>query len=130
MIVLRRKMHMINTFCSSEAVFDKILKHDWNILQTFLRTLIEVEQIKSEEKTAKEEREVDALKYIMSAGKEYWKKVFSWGASRNLLSEMEASILKLVINIEKTGRIPSVKQAKVVIKARERLISDGMPMQF
>ncbi len=36
----------------------------------------------------------------------------------------------LVINMGVTGRIPSVKQAKVVMKARERMISEGMPMQF
>ena len=29
-----------------------------------------------------------------------------------------------------TGRIPSDKQAKVILKARERLIAEGMPMQF
>jgi len=46
------------------------------------------------------------------------------------LSEMELSIIKMVINMDVTGRIPSVKQAKVVIKARERLVADGMPLQF
>ena len=43
---------------------------------------------------------------------------------------MELSVIKMVINMEITGRIPSVKQAKLVIKARERLIADGMPLQF
>lgn len=36
----------------------------------------------------------------------------------------------MIINMDVTGRIPSVKQAKVVIKARERLIAEGMPLQF
>jgi hypothetical protein len=35
-----------------------------------------------------------------------------------------------VINIERTGKLPSVKQAKVVIKARDRMISEGMPLEF
>lgn len=66
----------------------------------------------------------------MAQGKEYWQKVLEWGSTRRLLSDMELSIIKMVINMDVTGRIPSVKQAKVVIKARERLIADGMPLQF
>ena len=56
--------------------------------------------------------------------------MLEWGNTRRLLSDMELSIIKMVINMDVTGRIPSVKQAKVVIKARERLIADGMPLQF
>lgn len=60
----------------------------------------------------------------------YWKKVYDWGCERKLLADMESSIMKLVINMEITGRIPSAKQAKVVLKLKERLIAEGMPMQF
>lgn len=124
----------VTQWCKQVRCWELAQKQDWNILPTFLRTLIEAEQIKSEEKTAKEERkveaEIDALKFIMGAGRDYWEKVYSWGADRKLLSEMDSSILKLVINMNVTGRIPSVKQAKVVLKTRERLITEGMPMQF
>ena len=124
----------VTQWCKQARCWERAQKQQWNILPAFLRTLVEIEQLKSEEKTAKEERkieaEMDALKYIMASGKEYWEKVLEWGTSRRLLSEMEISILKLVINMNVTGRIPSVKQAKVVIKSRERLISEGMPMQF
>ena len=80
--------------------------------------------------TQKLMNEVDALKFIIASGSAYWQQVLSWGLSRRLLSEMDISILKMVINIDKTGRIPSEKQAKVVTKARERLITEGMPLQF
>jgi hypothetical protein len=90
--------------------------------------------IKSEEKDAKVKQkisnEVDAMKFILAAGKEYWQQVLNWGVSRGLLSDMERSILRIVINIWVTGRTPSEKQAKVVIRARERMIAEGMPMQF
>ena len=124
----------VTQWCKQARCWELAQRQDWNILPTFLRTLIEAEQIKSEEKTAKEERkveaEIDALKFIMGAGRDYWENVYSWGADRKLLSEMDSSILKLVINMNVTGRIPSVKQAKVVLKTRERLIAEGMPMQF
>ena len=90
--------------------------------------------IKSEVKDAKEKQkvnnEVDDLKFIISSVKVYWQNVYEWGSARRLLSDMEASIIKMIINMDVTGRIPSVKQAKVVIKARERLIAEGMPLQF
>lgn len=124
----------VTQWCKQAECWNRAQKNAWNILPEFLRTLIEVEQIKTEEKVAKEaqkiETEVDDLKYIMSAGKEYWKKVLEWGSTRKLLSEMESDILKLVINMDVTGRIPSVKQIKVIKKIREKLISEGMPMQF
>ena len=124
----------VTQWCKQARCWELAQRQDWNILPTFLRTLIEAEEIKSEEKTAKEERkvetEIDALKFIMGAGRDYWEKVYSWGADRKLLTEMDSSILKLVINMNVTGRIPSVKQAKVVLKTRERLIAEGMPMQF
>ena len=124
----------VTQWCKQAKCWERAQKYDWNIQPTFLKTLIEVEQIKNEEKSAKEarkvENEVDVLKYIMVAGKEYWEKVLQWGSTRKLLSEMELSILKIVVNMDVTGRIPSVKQAKVVMKTREKLISEGMPMQL
>ena len=124
----------VTQWCKQAKCWERAQKYDWNIQPMFLRTLIEVEDIKSEEKSAKEarkvENEVDVLKYIMAAGKEYWEKVLEWGFARKLLSEMELSILKIVVNMDVTGRTPSVKQAKAVMKTREKLISEGMPLQF
>lgn len=129
-----RPTENVTQWCKQSLCWEKAKKEDWEILPSFIHTLIPIEQIESEEKTAKEERkvesEVDVLKYIIGAGSDYWGKVYAWGSERHLLSDMESSILKLIINIERTGRIPSIKQAKVIMKARERLISEGMPMNF
>ena len=129
-----RTTENVTQWCKQAKCWELAQKQKWNILPSFLKTLIKTEHIKSAEKSAKEERkiedEVDVLKYIMGAGKDYWTKVYFWGFKRRLLSEMELSILKMVINMEVTGRIPSVKQAKAILKIRERLISEGMPMQF
>ena len=124
----------VTQWCKQTLCWERAQNYSWTIDAQFLRTLISKENSKAEEKEAKEARkvdnEVDSLKYLMTQGKEYWQKVLEWGSNRRLLSDMELSIIKMVINMEITGRIPSVKQAKVVIKARERLIADGMPLQF
>ena len=74
--------------------------------------------------------EINALNEILARGQQYWNKVLEWGSSRRMLSEKEASIMKLAANMFITGRIISDKQAQVVIAARKKLIENGMPMQF
>lgn len=129
-----RPTENVTQWCKQSMCWERAQKREWNILESFEETLVETEKIKSDEKTAKEERkvesEVETLKYIIGAGRAYWENVLAWGRERRLLSEMEESVLKLVINIEVTGRVPSARQAKIVLDARERLISEGMPMQF
>ena len=129
-----RQIENVTEWCKRELCWQLTQKRKWTILDSFIKTLILQESIKTEEKEAKEERkianEIDDLKFIMVTGKNYWQEVMDWGASRRLLSDMELSIIKMVINMDVTGRVPSSKQAKVVIKARERLIADGMPLQF
>lgn len=78
----------------------------------------------------KRNNEIDDQKFIIELGEEYWKKVLEWGTNRRLLSEMEISGIKMLVNMNKTGRIPGSKQAKTLRKTRERMISEGMPMQF
>lgn len=129
-----RPIENVTEWCKRELCWQTAQKQKWTINDNFIKTLVSQEDAKVEEKKAKEERkvadEIDDLKYIMAAGKEYWQKVMDWGVARRLLSDMELSIIKMVINMEITGRVPSSKQAKVVIKTRERLIAEGMPLQF
>lgn len=124
----------VTEWCKKEICWERAQKAHWDIHSDLLNTLVAQSVIDDEKKEAKSKQkvsnELNDLKYIIAAGKNYWQNVLQWGSGRRLLSDMEISILKLVINMETTGRIPSDKQAKVVKKARERLISEGMPLQF
>ena len=106
----------------------------WTINDQFLYTLVSKDEATTEDKdertNRKLENEIDSLKDIIARGSDYWTKVLSWGNQRRLLSEKEASIIKMIINMNYTGRIPTDKQAKVVSNARNRLIKEGMPLQF
>lgn len=129
-----RPVENVTQWCKQALCWKTAKEQDWNISPAFINTLIETEKIKDEEKEEEEnqeiQNEVDELRFILDAGRDYWEKVLVWGTERKLLTGMESDILKLVVNIELTGRIPSKKQAKVVLKTREKLISEGMPMQF
>lgn len=124
----------VTEWCKKEECWKRARTVKWTMRPEFLKTLVPVRSVKQDEDEAKKiqkvANEVDELKFIFAAGSVYWKQVLQWGSSRNLLSPMEMDILKLIIKQDITGRIPTDKQAKVVVKARTRLIENGMPMQF
>lgn len=129
-----RPTENVTEWCKKEECWKRARKQNWTFEPEFLKTLISEEEIRQDEDDAKKarkvENEVDEMKFIFAAGKDYWKKVLSWGTDRNMLSPMESDIIKLVINMDITGRMPTDKQAKVAMKARARLIENSMPMQF
>ena len=129
-----RPTENVTEWCKKEACWTRAKSQVWTINDPFIYTLVSGEKVRNEIKEEKNNRkianEVDALKEIISRGTDYWKKVLEWGTSRHLLLDKEISIIKMVINMNITGRIPTDRQAKVVITARERLVKEGMPLQF
>ena len=129
-----RPVENVTQWCKQARCWELAQKRTWPILPAFIDTLIPISVHRDEVKAAKQNRvvenEIDSLKYILSKGSSYWSQMYTWGTERGLLSDMEQSILGVVINIEKTGKLPSVKQAKVLLKAKDRLIQEGMPLEF
>lgn len=130
-----RSTENVTEWCKAESCWkaaqDNLL---WTINDDFISTLVAKEDVEEEKKEQKELRkvsnEINALQEIYERGDQYWSLVLDWGIRRKLLSEKEISILRLSVNMFKTGRIISDKQAQVVINTRKRLINNGMPMQF
>ena len=124
----------VTEWCKKEACWMRAKTQVWTFNDPFIYSLVSKnemsDEIKKEKSNQKISNEVNALKEIIARGSEYWRNVLQWGMSRRVLTEKEVSILKMVININITGRIPTDKQAKVVIQTRERLIKEGMPLQF
>ena len=129
-----RPTENVTEWCKKELCWSNAQEQVWTINNAFIATLISKDEVDAEKKENKQTQklvnEVNALNDIFARGAQYWKMVLDWGTSRGMLSEKETDILKLSINMFVTGRVISDKQAKVVIEARKRLISNGMPMQF
>ena len=129
-----RDTENVTEWCKKEACWQKAKAQAWTFNDPFIYSLISQGdvnvEVKEEKAVRKIANEVDALKEIIARGPSYWKQVRQWGLNRRLLSEKEASILQMIVNMNITGRIPTDKQAKVVMQARERLIKEGMPLQF
>ncbi len=129
-----RETENVTEWCKKETCWSRAKGKVWTFNDPFIYTLVSKsaieDEIKDEKATRKIANEVDSLKEIISRGSDYWKQMLNWGMERRLLSDKEASILQMVINMNYTGRIPTDKQAKVVMNARNRMIQEGMPLQF
>lgn len=129
-----RSTENVTEWCKKELCWAQAKEQNWTISDAFLATLVSKESLTEENKEEKEKQklanEIDALTDIFNRGPQYWSQVLAWGTSRKMLTEKEASILKMTANMFVTGRIISDKQAQVVMALRKRLIDYGMPMQF
>ena len=124
----------VTEWCKKEECWKRAKQNEWTYLPSFSETLIlkstMAEENKEEVENQKLSNEIDAFTFIMSKGTAYWEQVFQWGEKRRLFTDTERSIMRLVVNMEKTGRVPSDRQMKIVIKTREKLIEEGMPLDF
>ena len=129
-----RETENVTEWCKKEACWSKAKSQIWTFRDSFICSLVSKEEIKQNIKEASSTRklanEIDTLKEILARGVDYWQQVFQWGKEKKLLSDKEASILQMLGNMNYTGRIPTNKQAKIVMQVRERLIEEGMPLQF
>lgn len=129
-----RYVENVTQWCKREACWDLAKKQTWNIQSGFIQTLCSKSELLYSEKEAKAEQkvanEVDALKFIMQQGGLYWEQMLNWSVQRKLISEIERSILKQAASMEETGKVLTKRQADTLLKCRERMIKEGMPLQF
>ena len=129
-----RETENVTEWCKKDSCWKKAKEQTWPFMNPFFSTLISKADIREITGSAREDQDikngVEALKEIIARGSGYWKQLLEWGLSRRLLSEKEISIIKMIINMNVTGRIPTERQANVVLNARQRLINEGMPYQF
>lgn len=129
-----RPTQNVTEWCKRKDCWEQAKKRTWTFLPEFLDTLIDKEDIKIETKDARDDQkiknEVDNFKLVWNAGKKYWQAVLDWGNERKLLYHAEQDIIKMCVNMYDNGHTPTDKQIKVVIKAREKLIKEGMPLDL
>lgn len=129
-----RPKENVTEWCKDERCWTGALQHTWTFTDDFINSLINEASLEEDEEEAKKTQkvvdEVDEMKFVLSSGPDYWNKLYKWANDRNLLNEMEASIIQVVIKGFMTGKLASEKQVKVVMKARKRLLENGMPVEF
>ena len=125
----------VTEWCKRKECWNQAKDRKWTILPGFIDTLIDKESLVSEEKDAKSDQkiknEVDDINFVWRKGSEYWQAVLDWGCARKLLTSPDQDVLKLCIGMfSSSARIPKDWQIKMIIKIRERLIQEGMPIDL
>ena len=129
-----RPVQNVTEYCKSKKCWETAKQQKWTMLPNFLNTLVSKEMAKSNDKDAKVEQnirnEVDNFKFIWQLGQDYWKKLLEWGNQRKILYYGEQDIINVVIKMYDTGHTPTQKQMTSLLKTRDRLIREGMPIDF
>lgn len=130
-----RPKENVTEWCKDPACWKGALQHSWSFSEEFENSLISESTLEEDaeeaKKTQKVSDEVDEMEFVLSSGPEYWTKLLKWASDRKLLTEMEESIIQVIIKGFSTGKLASEKQVKVAMKARKRLIeNDGMPLEL
>lgn len=124
----------VTEWCKKEACWDRAKSLDWPLDQEFIDDLVDLDFEKQDEVAAKRERKVDnelsSEIAVINYGDDYWKRVIQWADGKKLLTPMESDLLLLASKAVGTGRIPSSKQAIIILQTREKLIEEGMPKEF
>lgn len=129
-----RPVQNVTEWCKRKDCWEQAKKKKWTILDEFIDTLISKEELRVDNKDAQENQkiknEVDDFKFVWMAGKKYWQNVLDWGNNRRLLYHGEQDLIKLCIGMYDTGHTPTDKQIKLILKTREKLIKEGMPVDL
>lgn len=120
----------VTQWCKQEDCWKRAQRHDFTLLDKFADTLISAGDEQEEKVIAQKEQKVsnqiNAEIELINLGSDYWKKVLDFGRNDKLLSEMEDGLLSVAANFNITGRVPSDKQAKLVMQIRNRLYDEGL----
>lgn len=121
----------VTEWCKKEACWERAKKSNFELLDIFIETLSEKSDESIEEFDAKKDRKVEnqlnAEIEVINLGEEYWLNILNWANERKLLTPMENDLLKIASSFMKTGRIPSTKQANLILSIRKKLYDDGLP---
>ena len=132
---------IVTEYCKKESTWeDYKADKTYTPSAAFMDELVPVSLIKEEETSAKKEaKESNDLKVVMGVvalGPGYWGKLMDAGVRRSMLSFQEQTLLKQVVQLSSTGRIPVSASGKVpyktmnmirsVLSIKEKLESEGI----
>jgi hypothetical protein len=120
----------VTEWCKKEECWKRAQNYGFTLLDDFVESLIDTSNEQEEKDAAKKEQrvsnQVSAEIELVNLGADYWKKVLAFGKNDKLLTEMEEGLLNVAANFDTTGRIPSDKQAKLIMRIRSRLFDEGL----
>jgi hypothetical protein len=119
----------VTQWCKKEDCWKRAQSFNFTLTDEFAETLVNTDAEQEEKEIAQKDQKVSnqitAEIELINLGADYWKKVLEFGRNDRLLSEMEDGLLSVAANFDTTGRVPSDKQAKLIMQIRNRLFDEG-----
>ena len=120
---------IVTEYCKKEETWKKYKDNPYVLSEEFLYDLINSDIIKEQEvDAAKEIKAQTKINYeieVYNIGSQNWKKYYEFGVSSKLLNAKELSILRVAVEMERTGRTPSSKQAEIIMQVKTKLEDEG-----
>lgn len=120
----------VTEWAKKEECWKRAQDYNFSLLEVFVNSLIDKEDEQEQKEVAQKEQkvsnQVNAEIELITLGADYWRKVLDFGKNDRFLSEMEEGLLGVAANFDVTGRIPSDKQAKLIMQIRNRLFDEGL----
>jgi hypothetical protein len=120
----------VTEWCKKQECWKELQK---NVKVDFIREvepflLSRDEYSKKRIEAKKEQKKVDKLNQqvaVVQLGQHYWKKVLDFGTSKKKLFAIELDLIKMASRMEDTGRVPSEKQSKIILRVLEKMKLEG-----
>jgi len=118
----------VTQYCKKEYCWTRIKERiSVELNEEFVDELLGTSEIVEKEnqakKTQKEHNEINAVIYVVEKGADYWQTLSKWALEKGLLSPKEMSIISVACQMPR--KIPSDKQAKVILNVEQRAKQEG-----
>lgn len=119
----------VTEWCKKEICWQRAINTNWTFNDSMDKILIEksVQKEKNVEskKTQIVKNEIDAEMEVIQRGSKYWKDMRNWAMEKKIISVIDKEIMNVAINFEYTGKLPSPKQSRRILKIREKISLEG-----
>ena len=121
---------IVTEYCKKKETWEEYKKIPYTLSKEFLDSLISVEFEKEQANGAKSAQKTtnqvkDAMK-IFERGTLYWKNLLDAATKVNMLSFKDISLLKVAIDVETTGKLPTAAQTKAIFQIEKRINDMGI----
>jgi hypothetical protein len=117
----------VTEWAKHHACWDRVAALEVQWPPQWTEELLSSEEQQDRERLGTKEQQmlngIEAQSAVVRAGAETWRQVRRWGAERRLLSQKELDILD--VGASMPAKLPSEKQAMVILKALQKLRSEG-----
>lgn len=123
---------IVRTISRTQAVWKNFQDYKYTLGETFLSTLVSIEETKNAERAAKRAHKfdaaIDASVEIFNLGANYWMKVYHDLMKENVLSYGDCSFIKGIADYITKLNLPSASQCKRLVKIVNKAEDKGYIM--